>query len=63
MYRKNKTLNEMSLEEYKSFSELFEEDIYESIDIINCVNKRNVIGGPAPEQVKKEIKRVKKLIE
>ena len=59
---KDKTLNELSLEEYKEFSELFEEDIYESIDIINCVNKRNVIGGPAPEQVKKEIERVKELL-
>lgn len=59
----NKTLNELSIEEFKGFSELFEEDVYEAIDLMNCVVKRNVVGGPAPEQVRKEIERVKKLIE
>lgn len=55
----NKKLNELSLEEYKQFSDVFNEDIYNEIDVVNCLNKRNVIGGPAPEQVKKEIERVK----
>lgn len=60
--KNNKTLNELSLEEYKEYSDLFEKDVYNSIDIMNCVMKRKVIGGPAPEQVLKEINRVKEII-
>ena len=41
---------------------LFEKDIYESIDLNNCVNTRNVIGGPSKEQVKKQIDLVKKML-
>lgn len=51
----NETLDTLKLEEYKKLSELFEEDIYEAIDLINCVKLRNIAGGPAPEQVKKHI--------
>ena len=57
-----KTLNELNLDEYKSFSDLFENDIYEVIDVYNVVNRRNVIGGPAPEQVKNEINRVNEIV-
>lgn len=48
-------LDEFTLEEMKEFSELIKEDIYEAISIKTCVNERNVIGGPAKEQVIKEI--------
>lgn len=48
-------LDEFTLEEMKEFSELIKEDIYEAISIKTCVNERNVIGGPAREQVIKEI--------
>ena len=36
-------------------SELFEEDIYQAIDLMNCVNSRKVPGGPASEVVRKRI--------
>ena len=58
----DKTLNDLSLNEYKSFENIFENDIYEEIKIENCVNKRNVIGGPAKEQVSKRIDEVEKII-
>ncbi len=51
------TLEGLSLSEYKSVSELFEEDIYDAVSLLTCVQERNVIGGPAPEQVKAEIAR------
>jgi len=50
------TLDEISLDEYKKFSPLFEQDIYEAIDLKNCVEKRTVIGGPASSAVKEVIK-------
>lgn len=52
---KNCDLDEFTLEEFKEFSDLIEEDIYEAISVETCVNERKVIGGPAKEQVEIEI--------
>lgn len=43
----NKFLPEISLEEYKGFSELFEEDLLEALKPENCVAARKSYGGPA----------------
>ena len=51
----NTTLENLDISIYKKFSEVFDKDIYDAIDLVNCVNKRNVLGGPAAEQVMKEI--------
>ena len=51
----DKVLDTISLEKYKEFSKLFEDDLYDEISLKTCIEKRNVIGGPAPEAVKKEI--------
>ncbi|MFR1832238.1 MAG: argininosuccinate lyase [Lachnospiraceae bacterium] len=48
------SLDEMTMEEYKAISPVFEEDIYEAISMKNCVEKRVTIGAPgrlAMEQV------------
>ena len=37
---------ELSLEEYKQISPVFEEDIYEAIRMQTCVERRNTIGAP-----------------
>lgn len=50
----NTTLEKLDLSVYKQFNPVFEQDVYQAIDLINCVNKRNVIGGPAKEQVEKQ---------
>lgn len=57
-----KTLETLSIEEYKRADKIFEEDIYEEISLENCVKKRKVVGGPATETVKKHIESVRKLI-
>lgn len=51
----SKNLEELTLEEYKNFSSVFEEDIYDTISIESCVKRRNVPGGPAPEAVKEAL--------
>ncbi|GMQ63612.1 argininosuccinate lyase [Vallitalea sp. AN17-2] len=51
----NKNLEDMTLDEYKSVSPIFEDDIYEAISLETCVNKRNVIGGPSKEMMCKVI--------
>ncbi|MEG0329662.1 MAG: argininosuccinate lyase [Longicatena sp.] len=54
----DKTLETLSLSEYKSASDLFEEDVFEAISLTTCVYQRNVIGGPAPSIVQAHIKQV-----
>ena len=49
------SLDQMSLEEYKSICPVFEEDIYEAIDIHTCIDKRNTLGAPGPDAMKKVI--------
>ena len=56
----DKTLDELSLDEYRKISDKFDEGIYKAIDLKTCVMKRNVIGGPAPNQVEKRINEIKK---
>ncbi len=40
-------LEELPIESYKKYSELFEPDVYEAIDLIECVKRRTSEGGPA----------------
>jgi argininosuccinate lyase len=55
----DKTLEELKLNEYKIYSELFDESIYEKIDLLNCLNSRSVYGGPAKKAVIKQIENMK----
>ena len=55
----NKTLEELSINEYKVHSEMFDESIFEKIDLMNCLKSRNVYGGPAPDAVKIQIENIK----
>ena len=59
----NRTLDSLDISIYKKHNNLFENDIYEAIDLHNCVNKRNVVGGPAKNRVKEQIERVKKMLD
>ena len=53
---KKTTLEELPLEDYKSFTPLFEEDVYESLDLVRCVNERKVYGGPAKESCETQLR-------
>ena len=52
----NKVLDTMKLEEYKQYSELFAEDLYNEISLETCVSKRISEGGTSVESVEKQIK-------
>ena len=52
-------LEELPLETYQSFSDLFEEDLYQDIDLEKCVQKRISAGGTSVESVKAQIAYVK----
>jgi len=51
------TLESLKLDDYKKISEVFEDDVYEYIDLINCLKARNVLGGPSPKMVKFHIEK------
>jgi argininosuccinate lyase len=53
---KDIALDDMTLEEYKAISPVFEEDIYEAISMKTCVEKRQTIGAPSKEAMEKVIK-------
>ena len=50
-----RTLEELSPEEYRGFSELFDEDLREAIDLKTCVEKRISEGGTSVASVEKQI--------
>ena len=52
---KNCAIDDLSLEELKSFSEMFDKDIYDAISLETCVNKRLTVGAPSPDAMKKVI--------
>ena len=52
---RNNTLDELTLDEYKSYSPIFDEDLYEEISLTTCVKKRISEGGTGYESVDKQI--------
>ena len=49
-------LETLPLESYKSFCQVIDKDVYEAIDLKNCVARRSSEGGTSVESVKKQIK-------
>ena len=60
---KNKSMDELSLDEYRSVSEAFEEDVYDAISMETCIAKRNTDGAPGPEAMAREIAACRALLE
>ena len=56
----DKTLEELSLEQYKSVNPVFEDDVYPVLEIDACIKARQALGGTSLEQVSKAVKDAKK---
>ncbi|MDO4519869.1 MAG: argininosuccinate lyase [Eubacteriales bacterium] len=56
-------LDDLSLEEYKEISPVFEEDIYDAISMKTCVEKRMTIGAPGPDVMKQVVELNRKYLE
>ncbi len=52
---KNCSIDDLSIEELKSISPVFEADVYEKISLKACVDKRLTVGAPGPEAMRKAI--------
>ena len=57
--QKNTVLEELPLETYKEYSDLFDTDVYADIDLVTCVEKRISEGGTSVASVKAQIAFVK----
>ena len=56
-------IDDMSLEELKAISPVFEDDVYEAISMETCVNKRLTVGAPGKEAMEQVIAAEKKYLE
>ncbi len=52
---KDKAIDELSMDELKAISPVFEADVYDEISLETCVNKRLTFGAPSPEVMKQVI--------
>ena len=57
-----KTLETLSLSEYQSVSPLFENDVFDAIDLENCVARRSSLGGTSPASVEMQLQYVRNAI-
>jgi len=57
-----KVLETLELEEYKKYSDLFEEDLYNDIDLLTCVEKRISEGGTSVASVEAQIAYAKEML-
>lgn len=53
--QQDKALEQLNLDEFKGFSQLIEEDVYNYLDILECVGRRKIPGGPAPDTAARAI--------
>lgn len=51
------SLLEVGIDEFRSFSGLIDEDVYEAISLLACVNNRTITGAPSPDTVKSALER------
>ena len=61
--KNGKVLEDLSLQEYLTYSEIFEQDLYQQIDLKTCVDKRISLGGTCPESVQSQIDYVKGILQ
>jgi argininosuccinate lyase len=57
---KGKDLQFLTMEEFKSFSEGFNDLVYDCLSVGNSVNARNISGGTSKEMVLKRIEEIEK---
>ncbi|MCR4727896.1 MAG: argininosuccinate lyase [Lachnospiraceae bacterium] len=60
---KDKSIDDLSLEELKKFSELFEDDIYEAVSLKTCVERRLTVGAPGIKAMKSVLEVYKNYLE
>ena len=57
-----KELHQLSLEELRTFSDIFEKDVYQALDVDNIVNARTSLGGTSKDSVANQLTNINQLI-
>ena len=57
-----KTLEDMTLEEFKTISPLFEEDVFAALNMENCAGQRKSFGGPAVSETTRQLQYIETFI-
>ncbi len=60
---KNKSIDELDIDELRTFSDKFEPDVYDAISLKTCVEKRLTFGAPGPSMMKDVIALNRKYLE
>ena len=58
-----KTLEELTLEELQAVSPLFEQDVYDALNLENCMALRSSYGGPAVSETARQIGEIEQFIQ
>ncbi len=56
-------LDDLPLDQYQAVCPLFEADVYQAIDLKTCVGERKSLGGPAPDEVRRQIQKIRAFLE
>lgn len=59
---KNLTLETLPLDEYKKICDLFDDGVYQAINLEKCVADRLIVGGPSIQSVENQIKYARNII-
>ena len=54
-------LEDLPMEEYKQFSDKFDEDVYHRLALKTCMERRNSAGGTSPASVRAQIEYIRKV--
>lgn len=60
--KQGKTLEELTLQELKTVSPLFEADVYDALKLENCMALRGSYGGPAEAETTRQIEEIERFI-
>ena len=60
--KENTTLDEVPLSEYKTYSDIFDEDLYDEISLETCIKKRISKGSTGYDSVKEQIEYVDRML-
>jgi argininosuccinate lyase len=58
-----KELDNLTIEEFKEFSDMIDEDIYNAIDVRTCVERRDIKGGTGFKKTEEELRRALDILE
>ena len=60
--KSGETLETLTLKDFGAISKVFGPDVYDALDLNTCVGERRAIGGPAPEEVSRQIAKIEAFI-